>query len=84
MLTKNNEFKIKPSGWRAHWLRALPEVLNSVPSATWWLTTICNSSFKGADVLFWLSQDQVHKWYTDIHAGKSIIHIKINKYFEKY
>jgi hypothetical protein len=29
----------------AHGLRALtalPEVLNSIPATTWWLTTICN------------------------------------------
>ena len=32
-------------GETAQWLRALtalPEVLSSIPAATWWLTTICN------------------------------------------
>jgi hypothetical protein len=40
----------------AQWLRAfaiLPEDQDLLPSTTWWLATICNSSFWISDALFW-------------------------------
>ena len=39
------KFYIVRAGEMAQWLRSLtafPEVLSSIPSTTWWLTTICN------------------------------------------
>ena len=34
-------------------LAALAEDPGSIPSFVWWLTTICKSSFRESDVLFW-------------------------------
>jgi hypothetical protein len=62
----------------AQWLRALAalsEVLSSVPS-THVAAHNCNSSSRGSDPLFWSPGDQAHMWFTDIHTGKTLIHIK--------
>lgn len=48
---------------------------------TQWLTNIFNFSSKGPEDLFWLSQAQACKWYTDTHTCRKNIHlheIKLN------
>lgn len=54
------------NGEMAQWFRALivvPEELYSIPSATWWLTTICKSSSRRSNALLWLLWHQAHMWY---------------------
>ena len=44
------------AGEMVQWLRALTalaEVLDSVPSTHWQLTTVSNSNFRGSGALFW-------------------------------
>jgi len=39
---KNDAFQAEEMAQRLRALTALPKVLSSIPSNTWWLTTICN------------------------------------------
>lgn len=52
----------------AQWLRAL-RIWVRFPA------TICNSSSGGSDAFCGY---QVYMWYTDIHASRTSIHIKVN------
>jgi hypothetical protein len=45
-----------------------------VSVSTWQLRTICNSSSRGSDALFW--PPQAHNRSIDIYADKAPIHIK--------
>lgn len=45
-------------------------------------TTICNSSSRESDTLFWLPRYQAYNQCTDIHADKTLIHNKIDHIIE--
>lgn len=48
---------------------ALEEDTGPIPGIIWWLPVICNFSSRGLTPL-------AHRWYTKIHAGKIVRHIK--------
>lgn len=58
---------------------ALTEDQGSIPCPTWWLTNICNSVSGDLIMVSGLLGDQTCMWYTDIHAGKTSIHIQNEK-----
>lgn len=58
-------------------LAFLPDDPGSIPSTSWWLTAVCNSS---SDVLFWPPWALAGMYYTNTHAGNTSIHkIRISK-----
>lgn len=62
-------------GKMAPWLRALAageERMGLVPARTWWLTTICHSSFRGLNA-FLASMGTTYMWCMYIHASKMFI-----------
>ena len=56
-------------------LRRLPEDLGSIPS-THGAAHNCPSSSRGNATLSWPSTSTACTWCTDMHEGKSPIHIK--------
>lgn len=54
-------------------LAAFPEDPGSVPRR---LTSICNSSARGHMLSSGFGGDQTQTWCTDIHTGRTAVHIK--------
>jgi hypothetical protein len=46
------------------------------PAPTQWLTTVCNSNSRDPMLFSDLHRHQAYVWYTYVHTGKTLIHIK--------
>jgi hypothetical protein len=57
-------------------LAALLENLGSIPAPTRQLTTMCSSGFCGSNTLFWPLRAAGTPRCNDMHACKTVIHIK--------
>lgn len=66
------EKQTRAERWLGSWeyLLLLPRTWNRFPAPTWWLTTICNSSFREAGLQM-SSKSTAHKWCTYIYTSKT-------------
>lgn len=62
-------------------LGGLAEVLRRFPAPTWWLTTLCDYSFREFSTLFWPPQTLGMQCIYLI-SSKILIHVKVSKPFK--
>lgn len=73
MQSQNNIIGTREVVWQLKALAALADNLDSGSAPTRQFTVVCNSSSWGSGTFF---QPPSHTCYADIHADKTLVHIK--------